>query len=176
VKPTVTEREQERLEALRVYRILDTQSERAFDDLTALVAYVCNVPIALVSLVDSHRQWFKSKFGLEATETSRDVSFCTHAILQDKILVIKDTLLDSRFAANPLVISEPDIRFYAGVPLPSPEALPLGTLCVIDHEPRELNAFPNPGLGGDRAPSRDPAGAPAGVCQVGPGPREDLTD
>ena len=122
MKPPLTEREQERLEALRDYRILDTPPERAFDDLTALAAYVCDVPIAMVSLVDSHRQWFKSKFGLEATETSRDVSFCTHAILQDKILVVKDTLLDSRFAANPLVISEPDIRFYAGVPLPSPEA------------------------------------------------------
>jgi GAF domain-containing protein len=139
MKAPLTEREQERLEALREYRILDTPPERAFDDLTALAAYVCDVPIALVSLVDTDRQWFKSKFGLEATETSRDASFCAHAILQDDILVVQDTHLDERFAANPLVTSEPNIRFYAGVPLLSPEALPLGTLCVIDHEPRELN-------------------------------------
>lgn len=140
MKAPLTEREQERLDALREYRILDTPPEQAFDDLTALAAYVCDVPIALVSLVDTDRQWFKSKFGLEATETSRDVSFCAHAILQDDILVVQDTHLDARFAANPLVTSEPNIRFYAGVPLLSPEALPLGTLCVIDHEPRELNA------------------------------------
>ncbi|WP_094555512.1 GAF domain-containing protein [Synechococcus sp. 1G10] len=140
MKAPRSEREEERLEALRDYRILDTPPERAYDDLTALAAYVCDVPIALISLVDSDRQWFKSKFGLEATGTSRDVSFCAHAILEDKILVVEDTHLDSRFAANPLVTSEPNIRFYAGVPLLSPEALPLGTLCVIDHEPRELSA------------------------------------
>jgi len=140
LKAPLTEREQERLDALRDYRILDTPPEQAFDDLTAVAAYVCDVPIALVSLVDTDRQWFKSTFGLEATETSRDVSFCAHAILQDDILVVQDTHLDARFAANPLVTSEPNIRFYAGVPLLSPEALPLGTLCVIDHEPRELNA------------------------------------
>ena len=140
MKAPLTEREQERLDALRDYRILDTPPEQAFDDLTALAAYVCDVPIALVSLVDTDRQWFKSKLGLEATETSRDVSFCAHAILQDSILVVQDTHLDARFAANPLVTSEPNIRFYAGVPLLTPEALPLGTLCVIDHKPRELNA------------------------------------
>lgn len=140
MKAPLTEREQERLDALRDYRILDTPPEQAFDDLTALAAYVCDVPIALVSLVDTDRQWFKSKLGLEATETSRDVSFCAHAILQDSILVVQDTHLDARFATNPLVTSEPNIRFYAGVPLLTPEALPLGTLCVIDHKPRQLNA------------------------------------
>ncbi len=139
MKAPLTEREQERLEALHDYRILDTPPERAYDDLTALAAYVCDVPIALVSLVDSHRQWFKSKVGLDAAETDRDISFCAHAILAEDILVIQDTLADSRFAANPLVTCAPNIRFYAGVPLLTPEALPLGTLCVIDHEPRDLS-------------------------------------
>ncbi|MCP9842053.1 GAF domain-containing protein [Synechococcus sp. J7-Johnson] len=140
MKASVSEREEERLEALRDYRILDTPPERAYDDLTALAAYICEVPIALISLVDADRQWFKSKLGLEATETSRDVSFCAHAILEKEILLIQDTHLDARFAANPLVTSEPNIRFYAGVPLLTPEGLPLGTLCVIDHKPRALNA------------------------------------
>lgn len=139
MKAPLTEREQERLEALHDYRILDTPPERAYDDLTALAAYVCDVPIALVSLVDSHRQWFKSKVGLDAAETDRDISFCAHAILAEDIMVIQDTLADSRFAANPLVTCAPNIRFYAGVPLLTPEALPLGTLCVIDHEPRDLS-------------------------------------
>ncbi len=139
MKAPLTEREQERLAALHDYRILDTPPERAYDDLTALAAYVCDVPIALVSLVDSHRQWFKSKVGLDAAETDRDISFCAHAILEQDILVIQDTLADSRFAANPLVTCAPNIRFYAGVPLLTPEALPLGTLCVIDHEPRDLS-------------------------------------
>ncbi|MCT0199299.1 GAF domain-containing protein [Synechococcus sp. CS-1325] len=140
MKAALSEREDERLEALREYHILDTPPEQAFDDLTALAAYVCDVPIALVSLVDTDRQWFKAKLGIEALETSRDISFCAHAILEEEILVVQDTHLDARFVANPLVTSEPNIRFYAGVPLLSPEALPLGTLCVIDHEPRELNA------------------------------------
>ncbi|WP_216903684.1 GAF domain-containing protein [Synechococcus sp. CCY 9618] len=139
MKAPLTEREQERLEALRDYRILDTPPERAYDDLTALAACICDVPIALISLVDSDRQWFKSKVGLEACQTDRDVSFCAHAILEEDILVIQDTLADSRFAANPLVTRAPNIRFYAGVPLLSPDALPLGTLCVIDHEPRDLS-------------------------------------
>jgi GAF domain-containing protein len=139
MKAPLTEREQERLAALQDYRILDTPPERAYDDLTALAAYICDVPIALISLVDSERQWFKSKVGLEAAETGRDVSFCAHAILEDDILVIQDTHADSRFATNPLVTCAPHIRFYAGVPLMTPEALPLGTLCVIDHEPRNLS-------------------------------------
>ncbi len=139
MKASVSEREEERLEVLRDYRILDTPPERDYDALTALAAYICNVPIALVSLVDSDRQWFKSKVGLEACETERDISFCAHAILEEDILVIQDTHADSRFAGNPLVTSAPNIRFYAGVPLLTPEALPLGTLCVIDHEPRNLS-------------------------------------
>ncbi|KEF42116.1 MAG: diguanylate cyclase [Cyanobium sp. CACIAM 14] len=140
MKAPLTEREQERLEALREYRILDTPPEQAYDDLTALAAFICDVPIALVSLVDRDRQWFKSSIGLEARETARDISFCAHAILEDDILVIQDAHRDSRFATNPLVVCAPNVRFYAGVPLLSPEALPLGTLCVIDHAPRDLTA------------------------------------
>jgi len=140
MKAPLTEREEERLDALRDYRILDTPDERAYDDLVALAAQICDVPIALISLVDSNRQWFKAKVGLEARETSRDISFCAHAILNDDILVIQDALADSRFATNPLVTCAPNIRFYAGMPLLSPAGLALGTLCVIDHEPRELNA------------------------------------
>lgn len=139
MKPSRSEREEKRLEALREYRILDTPPERAYDDLTALAAFICDVPIALVSLVDSDRQWFKSRVGLEASETARDISFCAHAILGEDVLVIQDTHADSRFAANPLVTSAPNIRFYAGVPLRTPDTLPLGTLCVIDHEPRNLS-------------------------------------
>lgn len=100
MKALLCAREQERLEALRQYRILDTPPERAIDDLSALVAYVCDVPIAMVSRVDSERQWFKSKFGLEATETSQDVCFCAHAILQDDLPVVLDTHLNARFATN----------------------------------------------------------------------------
>lgn len=140
MKAPLTEREEERLEALRDYRILDTPDEKGYDDLVALAAQICDVPIALISLVDSNRQWFKAKVGLEARETSRDISFCAHAILNDDILVIQDALADSRFATNPLVTCAPNIRFYAGMPLLTPAGLPLGTLCVIDHEPRELNA------------------------------------
>lgn len=131
--------EAERLEALRQYRVLDTPSEDAYDDITALAAYICDVPIALISLVDADRQWFKSKVGLEASETSRDVSFCAHAILDQDIMVINDTLDDERFIDNPLVTCAPNIRFYAGVPLITPDGHPIGTLCIIDHRPRELS-------------------------------------
>jgi len=131
--------ETKRLEALRQYNILDTPAEQAYDDITTLAAFICDVPIALVSLVDRDRQWFKSKVGLEVNETSRDVSFCAHVILDKTLMVVNDAVEDDRFSANPLVTCAPNIRFYAGVPLITPSGEAIGTLCVIDRQPRELS-------------------------------------
>ncbi|HEY9767445.1 MAG TPA: GAF domain-containing protein [Coleofasciculaceae cyanobacterium] len=141
MKASVPANESARLEALRQYRILDTPFEQAYDDITALAAFICDVPIALISLVDADRQWFKSSVGINVDGTSRDVSFCAHAILNESIMIVNDTLQDERFENNPLVICSPNIRFYAGMPLRTPEGHALGTLCVIDHKPRELSEY-----------------------------------
>jgi len=132
--------EKKRLKVLWQYEVLDTIPEEMFDDLTELAARICEAPIALITLVDEKRQWFKSRIGATVVETSRDVSFCAHAINQPDLFIVPDATLDKRFADNPFVTSDPKIRFYAGAPLITPDGYALGTLCVIDKIPRELRA------------------------------------
>ena len=134
----IPQNEKKRLKVLWQYEVLDTVPEEVFDDLTELAARICEAPIALISLVDEKRQWFKSKVGVTLNETSRDLSFCGYAITQPDLFIVPDATRDKRFAGNPLVTSEPKIRFYAGAPLITPDGHALGTLCVIDKVPREL--------------------------------------
>ncbi len=139
MKAPLPDDEAQRLEALRQYEILDSAPEQAFDDLTLLAAHICGVPTAMVSLVDQDRQWFKSKLGMSATETARDIAFCAHTILHaDQVLEVRDALADPRFADSPLVTTDPHVRFYAGAPLVTPGGFALGALCVMDNAPRAL--------------------------------------
>jgi GAF domain-containing protein len=134
----VPKNEPKRLKVLWDYEVLDSVSEEIFDELTELAALICEAPISLISLVDEDRQWFKSKFGTSVSETSRDVSFCAHALTGQGLLVVPDATRDPRFSSNPLVTSDPKIRFYAGAPLVTPDGYVLGTLCVLDTKPRDL--------------------------------------
>jgi len=136
---SVPEREAARVAALDRYAILDTEPEQSFDDLVILASHVCKTPMALLSLVDDHRQWFKSAVGVQVRETPKEYSFCAHAIQQNDLFIVPDTLKDPRFKDNPLVTGEPHIRFYAGAPLVNGDGFAMGTLCVGDRQPRELD-------------------------------------
>lgn len=140
IKPEVPSNEAERLHALRTLNILDTSHEERFDRVTRMAKRMFNVSISLVSLIDEDRQWFKSKQGLEASETPRDISFCGHAINQDGLFIIPNAVEDERFHDNPLVIDAPHIRFYAGYTLKIRTGLNIGTLCLIDQKPREMDS------------------------------------
>ena len=139
--PPIPDRENERLKALNEYNLLDTIPEEQFDRLTKLAAIICESPIALISLVDKDRQWFKSKVGLEVDETARDISFCQYSIMGDDFFEVEDATKDARFKKNPLVLGDPNIRFYAAYPLIDPDGYALGSLCIIDRAPKKLNAF-----------------------------------
>ena len=141
-RPALHEREQERLAALRSYGILDTPREADFDDVVTLLSQICDVPFSTVTLIDEHRQWHKAAVGIgDLRETPRDVAFCAHTILHSgDMLIVPDVTKDARFADNPFVTGAPGLRFYAGAVLRNDEGLPLGTVCVVDYKPRELDA------------------------------------
>jgi adenylate cyclase len=139
MKPPLPADENARLAELREYNVLDTGPETEFDDLVGLASQICGTPVALISLVDAQRQFFKARTGLDVTQTPRDVAFCAHAILKPELMVVPDATADARFADNPLVTSDPNSRFYAGSPLITPKGHAMGTLCVIDHVPRTLD-------------------------------------
>jgi PAS domain S-box-containing protein len=140
MKATVPETEAARVAALKRYDILDTPAEIEFDEIAELASQICGTPISLVTLINTDRQWFKANKGLDLAETPRDVSFCAHAILEEDVMIVPDAQKDPRFEANPLVRSDPRIRFYAGAPLSTPDGHSLGTLCVIDRQPRQLSS------------------------------------
>lgn len=140
IQPPLPSNEPARLAALHQYNILDTPAEAEFDGITDLAAHICETPIALICLIDCDRQWFKSKVGLDISETTRQVAFCAHTILQTEPLIVPDARQDARFADNPAVTSDPKVRFYAGVPLLTPEGHAIGTLCVVDYVPRQLSS------------------------------------
>ena len=137
-KAPIPQNDEERIQKLKWYNILDTDTETIFDDITKTAATICQARISLVSLVDESRQWFKSKYGLDAQETPRDISFCGHAITSDKVFIVEDAELDENFCDNPLFVNEPHVRFYAGAPLITPDGFRIGTLCVIDSEKKSL--------------------------------------
>lgn len=139
MKPPLPANETDRLSALYALDVLDSAPERDFDDIVALASSVCGVPMSLVSLIDTDRQWIKARVGTDLTETSRDMSFCAHAILGKDLLVVPDAREDSRFADNPAVAGEGGVRFYAGAPLVTTDGFALGTLCVVDSQPRRLS-------------------------------------
>jgi GAF domain-containing protein len=136
----IPDNDSERLAALRELLLLDTPPEQRYDKIVQFAALEFNVPTVLISLIDQNRQWFKARVGMDVCETTRDISFCGHAIVQPDIFVIPDARKDPRFADNPLVASPPHLVFYAGAPLPMPSGHVIGTLCLIDYKPRELDA------------------------------------
>lgn len=147
IKASLPDNEQERLALLHAMLLLDTPPEQRLDKIVEFAAAEFNVPICLISLVDSERQWFKARIGLDACETARDISFCAHALHSEQILLVPDALLDARFHDNPLVSGPPHIRFYAGAPLACKDGLVIGTLCLIDTVPRTLDTVEQAILG-----------------------------
>ncbi len=140
MKPApIPENDKQRLKTLHDYQVLDTESERCFDEITKLASDICNTPVALISLIDEKRQWYKSRVGMSCQESSREISFCGHTILEDELMIVPDALHDPRFADNPFVQDQPPLMFYAGAPLKTPTGHNIGTLCVIDHVSRTLN-------------------------------------